>query len=121
VQGGKEHGYIDAKGRIVVPPSFLHAHPFSEGLACVTPCIWNAEKTIADTVGDAFIDKSGSFALGPRFRSAASFRDGYSLVTTESHIGYIDHAGDFLWQGKWVELVSMDPLHLFPPESVQYS
>jgi len=121
VQVGKENGYINTQGKIVVPPSFLDADPFSEGLARVTPSIWNAEKTISDTLGVAFIDKSGSFALGPRFLAAGSFRDGYSLVETESHIGYVDHSGNFIWQGKWVVLASMDPLHLFPPESVHKS
>jgi hypothetical protein len=41
--------------------------------------------------------------IAPAFYSAESFHDGWSLVTTEDSIGYINELGEFVWQGPYVE------------------
>src|SRR5689334_19110760 len=54
-------GYVDQKGKFVIPPQFESAAPFSEGLAVIQQC----EEAY-------FIDKNGKVALKADFRYASS-------------------------------------------------
>jgi len=66
-----EWGYKDATGKIVIPPKFRYAKPFSEGLAVVK------EVSLA-----GYIDKTGKYAIKPCFPiGAGSFNQGTAYGT----------------------------------------
>lgn len=101
----------------MVAPAFLHANYFSEGLAPVNTGTGKAHRSVAEACEMGFIDTAGSFVITPRFLATGRFQDGLCLVETEKQISYINHSGDFIWQSKWVEVGTLDPLHLLPPEN----
>ncbi len=70
-----EWGYIDRTGRLVIPPSFLMAEEFHEGLA--------RER-------DGFIDHSGVEVI---HTSASGFSEGLAAVEEDDQWGYIDKHG----------------------------
>ena len=57
----------------------------------------------------------------PQFLATGRFQSGLCLVETEKTIGYINQSGVFIWQSKWLEIGSFDPLHLLPPENAPKS
>jgi hypothetical protein len=81
-------GFINTKGQIVVPATFLSVGYFSNGLA------W--AKTSALTIG--FIDKSGNWVLNPQFESAKEFdpESGFALVKSTGEWKLIDRTGKAL-------------------------
>lgn len=107
-----EWGYKDATGKIVIPPKFRYAKPFSEGLAVVK------EVSLA-----GYIDKTGKYAIKPCFPiGAGSFNQGTAYGTKCSkefsdnpfysghgcihnsnyyRIGLIDRSGKFITQPKY--------------------
>jgi hypothetical protein len=114
-------GFIDAKGRIAIPPAFDRAADFSEGLAAVQrgtahgyldrrgemvlvpgfapagPVHRRFSGGLAVVrVGAAFgyMDRRGTLAFGRTFEHAEDFSDGYALVCGENAgCGLIDRAG----------------------------
>lgn len=57
-----KYGYIDMTGKIVIPPQFDHARPFSEGLAGV------------ETAGkNGYIDKTGVMIIEPQVDGSINF------------------------------------------------
>lgn len=112
-------GYKDGTGKIVIPPKFRDAHPFSEGLA-----------EVEEVLLTGFIDKTGKYAIKPCFPiGAGSFNQGTACGTkcskeyTENpfhtergcvicsryyRIGLIDRSGNFITEPKYeqFELVS---------------
>jgi hypothetical protein len=81
-------GFINTKGQIVVPATFLSVGYFSNGLA------W--AKTNALTIG--FIDKSGNWVLQPQFESAKEFdpESGFALVKSNAEWKLMDKTGKTL-------------------------
>jgi hypothetical protein len=79
-QNGK-WGFIDAKGRIVIRPTFEQVSYFSEGLAAVK---MNGQY--------GFIDKTGKMVITPRFRYAFDFSEGLAWVEG-GPTGFIDKTG----------------------------
>ena len=81
-------GFVNTKGQIVVPATFLSVGYFSNGLA------W--AKTSALTIG--FIDKSGNWVLNPQFESAKEFdpESGFALVKSTGEWKLIDRTGKAL-------------------------
>ena len=73
-------GFIDAKGRVRIPPQFDFAHPFSEGLAVVGD--WDPERKIDPywrviKAKCGFINPAGEVVVPPTFDQAQSFKDGW--------------------------------------------
>src|SRR6185295_1368117 len=104
VQVSEKWGYVDKNGALVIKPEFDKAEDFSEGLAAV-----------AVNGKWGYIDKFGRFVIEPRFNEALAFTDGLALVKiggydanavndvvggfdAEGKWGYIDKAGDYIWQ-----------------------
>jgi len=95
IEENGRHGYIDASGRIVIPPQFDDAWSFSEGLAPVL-------------VGDkwGFIDETGTIVIAPQFFEVMPFREGVALVgaffqpgpinARVGNYGYINKTGRFV-------------------------
>ena len=80
-------GFIDKDGKLVIPATFTHVYPFSEGLAAAT------ESESGDT-GWGYIDRSGNWAIPPRFDWASGFQFGLAPVNQKKDCGYIDKKGD---------------------------
>ena len=83
-------GYIDKTGKMVIPPQFESAEPFSEGLAAIQNC------------DEAFfIDKTGRKVVAGDFRYASSFAGGLARVDVMTKdgwmSGYIDKSGKTIW------------------------
>lgn len=83
-------GYIDKTGKIIVPPQFESAAPFSEGLAAINQC----DEGI-------FIDKTGKKIVLGHFSYVSPFRDGLSRinlgVNQDRMSGLIDKTGKMIW------------------------
>lgn len=69
---GDYYGYISNSGKIVIPPKFVRASEFSEGLADVQ----EAGKQIG------YIDWDGQYILPPKYYFATSFYDGIAYVSS---------------------------------------
>jgi hypothetical protein len=82
----RKFGYIDKSGRIVIPPQFLYARPFSEGLAAVA----NAE------VAFGYIDKHGKVVIPLTLHNVypGNFSEGVARIKATSDITFVDHHGD---------------------------
>lgn len=65
------YGYIDKRGKEVIPCQFTNAKSFSEGLAAVK----NSENLWG------FIDKEGKVKILPQFEDAEDFHEGYAAVS----------------------------------------
>ena len=83
-------GYIDKTGKLVIPPQFESAAPFSEGLAAINQC---------DT--GFFIDKSGKKIMLGEFRYVSPFAAGLSrvdvMINDSLLSGLIDKTGKMIW------------------------
>lgn len=99
-------GYIDRTGKIVIEPQYFHAGPFHEGLAKVAllppgSTYKNTGRMVTMTlVGKfqfGFIDKAGKLVIPYRFDEVEDFDDGIARVQMDRKVGYIDHAGRFVW------------------------
>lgn len=117
-----KYGYMDATGKVVIPPQFERASDFHEGLAWAETKMWLEgpsgfiDKTgkivipfpkqsdvprfsaglAAVSFGGAFgyIDKTGKTVIEPRFSYAGPFREGLAWVRLEGDKGgYIDKTG----------------------------
>ena len=102
------YGYMDKSGKLAIPCRYLHAMPFSEGLAAVSMAQEavlssiekgrNSEQDSQKKSGEGrwgYIDKTGTQVIPAQFRSAGPFSDGLALVQRpgERELSYIDHNG----------------------------
>jgi len=99
-------GYQDKNGTYVIPPKFVHAEAFHEGVALVTTT-WGMNlfgKTegvwLFGRVG--YIDLAGKFVIGPRFaENAHSFSEGVAAFQPgtsswgNAKWGYLDKTGNW--------------------------
>jgi hypothetical protein len=92
-----EWGFIDTKGRFIIPPEFFIAYSFSEGRALVARLVKNAYVW-------SYIDKTGKMAFPlkyevytdsvPEEEAQGSFSDGRAGVQVPHRgFGYIDRKG----------------------------
>ncbi|MFA6212781.1 MAG: WG repeat-containing protein [Candidatus Obscuribacterales bacterium] len=88
---GKNYGYINKDGKVVIPPVYTAAYDFSENLATVQPNN-NFEKAVIDT--------SGTTVVGPQYKEISQFHDGIAAVNQWQHSssnalwGYINKKGE---------------------------
>ena len=125
-------GYIDQKGRVVVPPTLSFygnsGEEFHNGL------LSRLDAPYIDTTGKSafngfdggdfseglalarrvkeklwgYIDTTGQFVISPRFESNAnnhisSFSDGLAMIATEGKAGFIDHSASFVIKPQFLE------------------
>jgi hypothetical protein len=81
IERNDSYGFSDKSGKLVIPPRYGAAKPFSEGLAPVYQ---------AGSWG--FIDSEGKMKIEPDFWDADNFPDGLAIVH-KGGWGYIDRAG----------------------------
>jgi hypothetical protein len=82
IQEKNKIGYVDKKGKMVIPPVYFNGSDFSEGLAAVR-----------QTGFYGYIEPKGNFVIEPQFDWADPFSDGLALVDKDGHNYYIDHSG----------------------------
>jgi hypothetical protein len=102
-------GFIDRRGKLVIPAKFDAADSFCGGLAVV------AVKK-GDKLKFGFIDKTGKYTVQPKFNYITAFADGiaqfsndaeyiqkstYFVVDTTAHYGLIDSAGKIVAEPKF--------------------
>lgn len=75
-------GFIDSTGRMIIPPRFDDAFPFTEGRAAVR---------LASKWG--YIDATGTFVIEPQFDYASPFAERLAWVEIRGRRGFIDSTG----------------------------
>ena len=81
---GSAWGYVNPEGKVIIPPRFESALPFSEGLAAV-----------AEAGRFGYIDGWGEYVIYPEFARARRFSEGLAAVVFSARWGYIDREGRF--------------------------
>lgn len=89
---GPDAQFADITGRIIIDKDYASAWDFSDGLAA-------ASETVHGNWG--FIDRSGAFAISPRFANYPTgyvfpFSDGMAMIDAGERYGYIDRSGEYV-------------------------
>jgi WG containing repeat len=85
VWDGKQYGFINQRGEVVIPLFVDRAHEFCDGLA---PVKLNGKW--------GYIDQSASFVIEPKFDAALPFSAGVGRASVRGQWGYIDQKGEFV-------------------------
>lgn len=96
---GRKFGFFDERIRVVIPPRFDFAAPFSEGLAGFCEgCQENPQEEHTSYEGGfwGFIDKSGRIVIPPKFEEVHSFEQGRAWVKLHGSWILIDKEGDIV-------------------------
>ena len=90
VQVGRKWGYINRDNRMMIPPQFDGAQPFSNGMAAVT-----VGEPFEGQGKDGYIDKTGQFVfvLPPDKFSYGGFHEGRMEVKMGEKWGFVDEQG----------------------------
>lgn len=103
VQVGERWGFIDRRGRLVIPADFEDGHAVPPGAPRAGPPVGSFREGLAAVYRDGswrFIDAKG-VAIPGRFDRAAmgnyGFRDGIASVCGKKGCGYIDRTGRVIW------------------------
>src|SRR6476620_279377 len=89
-------GFIDARGKVRIPPQFDFANVFSEGLALFGH--WEPDRK-TDPVSrmwkakHGFINPAGEVVIPPTFDQAGDFHDGLAPVRVGKKWGYVNAKG----------------------------
>jgi hypothetical protein len=103
VKVGELMAYAEASGRVRIPPRYLEAGPFEEGLAVV------AAKTVPELGGRfqrrfGVIDSTGAYVIPPAFRYISHFREGVAIASLDGKtFGYIDSEGRWILPPRYAE------------------
>ena len=87
-------GFINNSGEIVIPPQFLDAQEFSEGLCAVR---------IEGTYG--FIDTQGTMRIAPDYDYATEFNEGLALVYLDGKPLFINSKGEQVITGNYKRMM----------------
>jgi hypothetical protein len=80
-----KYGFMDQKGLPYIPPKFVYASSFSNGLAVVM----QSEKF-------GFVNKNGDLIIDYRFDDAQDFNHGRAIVEEDGLVGLIDPTGKYI-------------------------
>ncbi|WP_313624656.1 WG repeat-containing protein [Achromobacter sp.] len=106
VQVGDKVGLIAADGREILPPSLDEAWNCAQGLVVAR---------VGDLLG--FVDKSGGWAITPRFEDAGAFCPGGLAPAFEAQAwGLIDRTGGWVAAPEWEDVYWDEDLHAFITE-----
>jgi len=97
VEVGNLWGYIDHNGEIVVKLAFRRTSEFVEGVAAVAP---------HDHPNGhyGFINREGIYVIPPQYEMVGTFRHGLCFVELADEVAYVDHDGDVIWRGPYVDV-----------------
>ncbi len=82
IKHGKQCGFINYNGEMIIPADYTYVYNFSEDWACVE----KDNKTI-------YIDKSNKVVLIPEVKNAMPFSEGYAVASKELKYGFINKKG----------------------------
>lgn len=85
------YGYVDSKGKVVIPPAFVQAGHFREGRARVAVLSRGVEGKRKRACG--FIDRAGDYVVPPQFDYAGEFTDGMAEVRRDGKSGFVNRKG----------------------------
>ena len=94
-----KYGFVDMKGRVVIPPQFdvtvmnSLAGDFKEALALVEFGASSESDSVSAGSKFGFIDKTGRVVISPKYESASPFSEGLASVRLGGKDGYIDETG----------------------------
>jgi len=88
--GTYKEGYVDASGKVVIPPKFNVVGEFHDGLALAQP---------VDSGKWGYIDRTGQFAIQPQFNRAYDFHKTVANVSIGSDNVLIDRNGKTITTG----------------------
>jgi len=91
--------FIDATGKIVIDKDYYRTWEFSDGFAVAMR---------EDNGKWGYIDKTGEFAINPKFESSPNgyvypFSDGLAMIDVKKRYGYVDRSGEFVIQPKFLQ------------------
>ncbi len=89
-------GFIDRKGKLVIPAKFSDAGQFSEGLALVSVGYTGTAKW-------GFVDSTGKLTIPTKFQRGLTFSEGVAAVCNQDKWGFIDHHGKSVINAKYDE------------------
>lgn len=93
-------GYVNNKGEIAIPPTFIACDLFSEGVASAT---------VDEKVGYGYINKKGEFVIQPQFSVTYKFnRNGLAVVAigdSDKKYGIIDKSGKYVVSPQYDRIV----------------
>ncbi|MDQ6760818.1 MAG: WG repeat-containing protein [Acidobacteriota bacterium] len=95
-------GYVDVQGRVVIPPSFVSAGGFSEGLADVHTGRQFPWRDASSRWG--YMDRTCCLIIPQQFQMPKTitgridihFSEGWAAACNGRRCGYIDHSGEFV-------------------------
>jgi hypothetical protein len=100
---GIRYGFVDQKGKVVIPTKYPGVGCFSDGLAEVR--VENTSKLAQDVQSNrsykdryltGFIDKTGKMVLKPQYEFVMEFQDGVAIVSNSGSYKLIDKRGAIL-------------------------
>jgi len=93
---GRQFGYVDPTGRIIVEPKFDRAMDFSEGRARVAIGEWIDEFPSPRFRGTwGYIDRDGQLVITANLTDASEFSDGLALISrSESGYEFVNAEGN---------------------------
>lgn len=94
-------GFIDTKGKTSISAVFDRVEPFSNGLACVCTGAKHSHHggfsgTDFSAAKYGYVDRTGSFAILPKFDYADSFSCERAAVRVQDKYGFIDKQGNMV-------------------------
>jgi hypothetical protein len=102
VQIKDKWGFMDRRGRLVIPAEFIDVGDFSAGLAAAevpidqdkeTPCRFDETSTYTVAKKFGYIDRTGRMVIPPQWEYAGPFVAGLANVATCSKASFIDKTG----------------------------
>lgn len=82
IKHGKQCGFIDYNGEMVIPADYSYVYNFTEDWACVE----KDDQTI-------YIDKNNKIVLMPEVKNAMPFSEGYAVASKGLKYGFINKKG----------------------------
>jgi hypothetical protein len=82
IRQGRQFGFIDRGGKVVIPPQYASVNDFSEGLARVY---------LGSQAG--YIDTKGKLVIPAKYSTAGDFEQGRALVMNDGKYSIIDKSG----------------------------
>lgn len=90
-------GYKDASGKVVIPPKYIGAEDFTEGLGNVTmeaKVVVEYGNTFYDDAKWGYIDATGKIVIPLKYKYSYPFKNGLAMVTINDNNGLIDLKGN---------------------------
>ena len=103
VEDGYFHtGFIDKQGKSVIPPRFINAGSFQDGLAAAQVADGKTDKYGSPTGKWGVIDRQGRFVIKPIFSAfGGTFQNGLASVEIGDKWGFINKLGEFVIQPRF--------------------